>query len=229
MSRVIPNAVDVGQFDAPVRGRREPPRVGFVYAHNPIKGADRCRHVVELARRRIPDLQVLAFGADEPSDAMPLPPGTEYHRHPEQHAIAGLYARCDAWLFATRIDSFGLPVLEAMACRTPVVGLPVGAAPDLLTPDAGVLVHAASEAESAPALSDALVDLLAAPADAWQRMSECAHRRAHGYTWDDAVDRFESELECAHRAPPSADQLEIASLQPSQGNRQPLQDGRAVE
>ena len=30
-----------------------------------------------------------------------------------------LYGGCDAWLFATRNEGFGLPILEAMACRTP--------------------------------------------------------------------------------------------------------------
>ena len=139
--RVIPNAVDHRQFDAPARGRQSRPCVGFVYAQSPIKGADRCREIIELARRRIPDLQVIAFGADEVSATMPLPEGTEYHHRPAQDQLAGLYARCDAWLFSTRVDSFGLPILEAMACRTPVVGLPIGAAPDLFADGCGVLVN----------------------------------------------------------------------------------------
>lgn len=191
---VIPNAVDTAQFDAPPRGRRERPRVGFVYSQAPIKGADRYLKVIEQARRMMPELQVLAFGADEVSAALPLPSGSEYHYRPAQEALAGLYARCDAWLFATRVDSFGLPILEAMACRTPVVGLPVGAAAELLNEGAGVLVRPPSEAMLAKALAEALVKLLCEPESDWRAMSARAYQRAHGYTWEDAADRLEAGL-----------------------------------
>lgn len=200
---VVPNAVDGMQFDAPFRTRRDPPRVGFVYSQAPIKGADRYLRVIEHARRRIPDLQVMAFGADEVGVSMPLPPATEYHHRPAQEALAGLYAGCDAWLFATRVDSFGLPILEAMACRTPVVGLPVGAAPDLLTGGAGVLVRPGSEAGLAAAMADALADLLQGPAAAWQAMSDRAHACAHAYGWEDAVGRFEALVSGALATAPS--------------------------
>ena len=192
--QVIPNAVDTQQFDAPARGRRSRPRVGFVYAQAPIKGADRYFQIIALARRELPDLEVLAFGADEVGAKMPLPEGTEYHHRPAQTALAGLYAGCDAWLFSTRVDSFGLPVLEAMACRTPVVGLPVGAAPDLLSDGCGVLVSPESETVLALQQATALVDLLKAPEADWRAMSERAYRRAHGYSWEDAAEHLEAEL-----------------------------------
>ena len=44
--------------------------------------------IVNLARREMPDLEVLAFGADEVGAAMPLPEGTEYHRRPAQDQLA---------------------------------------------------------------------------------------------------------------------------------------------
>lgn len=191
---VIPNAVDHQQFDAPGRNLGAPPTVGFIYADDPIKGADRCLKVIELARRKLPALRVLAFGALPPSAELPLPEGAEYHHRPAQQALAGLYARCDAWLFASRIDSFGLPILEAMACRTPVVGLPIGAAPDFLTDGAGLLVAPPSEEALPEAMADALVKLLSGPPEAWRQMSDRAHARAHAYSWEDAVERFEASI-----------------------------------
>jgi len=202
--RVIPNAVDLKQFDAPGRSRQCLPRVGFVYAQNPIKGADRCHRIVERVRDRVPGLRVLAFGAEPPSQAMPLPQGTEFHLRPAQEDLAKLYARCDVWLFVSRVDSFGLPVLEAMASGTPVVGLPVGAAPELLGDDAGLLVHAdgdlvagrvddpAAESNLVADIAEAVVELLGKPDSSWEAMSQTAYRRARGYSWDDAVDRFEA-------------------------------------
>jgi glycosyltransferase involved in cell wall biosynthesis len=189
---VVNNAVDQVQFSAPERERGTPPTVGFIYANDPIKGADRCAKIIELARRHVPELRVLAFGAQLPTPDMPLPAGTEFHHRPSQHALAGLYARCDAWLFASRIDSFGLPILESMACRTPVVGIPIGAAPEFLTDGCGMLVDAASEEALPAAMADALISLLHGPAQAWRAMSERAYARAHAYSWEDAVERFES-------------------------------------
>lgn len=183
---VVPNAVDLTQFAAPPRPRGGPPTVGFIYAHAHFKGADTCIHACELARRTLPGLRVLAFGGDAPSRALPLPRGTEFVSRPAQDRLASLYARCDAWLFGSRIDSFGLPILEAMACRTPVIGVPVGAAPELLADGTGILVPP----ESPEAMAAAIVTLCAGPATWWRQMSERAHARAHGYSWDDATTRL---------------------------------------
>jgi glycosyltransferase involved in cell wall biosynthesis len=184
--QVLPNAVDRQLFDAPRRTRRPVPRVGFMYGRSHRKAADLYLQACERARQRLPELEVLAFSADAPAAALPLPPGTEFHLRPAQERIASLYASCDAWLFASRVDSFGLPVLEAMACRTPVIGVPVGAAPELLAGGAGRLVPA----ESPEAMADAIVSLCSGPAAQWQAMSDLAYQRAHGYSWPDATERL---------------------------------------
>lgn len=200
---VINNAVDGELFDALPRVRGEPPTVGFVYANDLIKGPDRCVKVIDRLRRKIPTLRVLAFGAQQPSADLPLPPGTEFHFRPAQEKIPELYARCDAWLFATRVDSFGLPILEAMACRTPVVGVPVGAAPDLLAEGAGLIVAAPDEESLCSALADRLHALLSGPTKSWEAMSELAYSRAHAYSWQDAVGRFETLIAESSAQPPS--------------------------
>ncbi|MFZ2736731.1 MAG: glycosyltransferase family 4 protein [Burkholderiaceae bacterium] len=180
---VVPNAVDLQQFNAPARTRHAVPTVGFMYGHSPRKAADILTQACELARQQLPALRVLAFGADQPIAELPLPSGTEFFHRPAQQQLASLYSRCDAWLFGSRIDSFGLPILEAMACRTPVIGVPVGAAPELLADGAGLLVAP----ESAQAMATAIVALCTLPADQWQSMSDRAYDRAHNYSWDDAT------------------------------------------
>lgn len=183
---VIPNAVDPAQFDAPSRARHERFTVGFVYAHAAIKGADICIRACELAREQVPELEVLAFGTDRPSPDLPLPAGARFFHRPPQDQLRHHYAACDAWLFGSRLDSFGLPILEAMACRTPVIAVPVGAAPDLLSGGAGLLVPP----ESPAGMAEAIVRLAREPVATWEAMSVRAHAMAHGYTWQDAVDRF---------------------------------------
>ncbi len=200
---VVPNAVDLQQFDAPPRTRGEPPTVGFIYAQAPFKGADRCLRAIARARQVLPGLRVLAFGADQPTPDCPLPPETRYVCRPAQDQLATLYASCDAWLFASRVDSFGLPILEAMACRTPVIGVPIGAAPELLTDGAGVLVGAeVTESELVEEMARALVALCQQPVGAWEHMSKRAHERAHSYSWIDATDRLLQLLQAPEESRP---------------------------
>jgi glycosyltransferase involved in cell wall biosynthesis len=155
---------------------------------------DEALHAIERARQVLPELRVLAFGADQSTSEWPLPAGTRYVHRPVQSALSTLYASCNAWLFASRVDSFGLPILEAMACRTPVIGVPVGAAPDLLTDGCGILVGSSeggvSEDQLVADLAAAIVNMCQQPASAWQFMSQCAYERAHSYSWSDASERL---------------------------------------
>lgn len=187
--QLVPNAVDLQQFTAAPRGKQATPTVGFVYAHAAIKGADICARACELARPQLPDLKVIAFGADQPAPERPLPSQTDYFYRPAQAQLKDLYSRCDVWLFGSRLDSFGLPILEAMACGTPVVAVPVGAAQELLGDGTGVLVAK----ESAPEMAAAIVALCQQSDEAWRARSQRAHHKAHSYSWSDATERL---LDC---------------------------------
>ena len=188
---VVPNAVDLTQFNAPPRSKQQTPTVGFVYAVAHIKGADICTRACELARLQIPQLKVVAFGADQASAEVPVPTGTEFFYRPAQTELREIYARCDAWLFGSRLDSFGLPILEAMACRTPVIAVPIGAAQDLLGDGTGVLVAK----ESPEAMAAAIVAMCHQSESAWLAVSNLAYHKAHSYSWDDAASRLLATLE----------------------------------
>jgi glycosyltransferase involved in cell wall biosynthesis len=180
---LVPNAVDPGQFHAPERERNAQPCVGFIYSLDTIKGADICAKACAIAREQIPGLRVLAFGTDIATSALPLPEGAQFFHRPAQSELRSHYAACDAWLFGSRLDSFGLPILEAMACRTPVIAVPIGAAVDLIAGGGGVLVPK----ESPQAMADSIVRLCTQPARDWKTMSNHAHMTAHGYSWKDAA------------------------------------------
>ncbi len=187
---VVPNAVDLTQFTAPRRAMQPTPTVGFVYAHAAIKGADICTRACELARQQIPELEVVAFGADQPSTELPLPDGAGYFYRPAQSRLKTIYSSCDVWLFGSRLDSFGLPILEAMACRTPVIAVPIGAAQDLLGDGTGVLVAK----ESPEAMAAAIVAMCRQAAGDWLARSDRAYAKAHSYSWDDAATRLLATL-----------------------------------
>lgn len=54
-------------------------------------------------------------------------------------ALAGAYAGADVFVFPSRTDTFGLVMIEALACGTPVAAYPVSGPIDVVTPMTGSL------------------------------------------------------------------------------------------
>jgi glycosyltransferase involved in cell wall biosynthesis len=54
-------------------------------------------------------------------------------------ALAGAYAGADVFVFPSRTDTFGLVMIEALACGTPVAAYPVSGPVDVLTADVGAM------------------------------------------------------------------------------------------
>jgi glycosyltransferase involved in cell wall biosynthesis len=193
LADLVPNAVDCEQFHAPLRDKQVRPTVGMLYSPMQCKGADLALQAIELARRQLPELAVVALGSHPQSSELALPSDARYFRSPAQDKIREVYAQCDAWLFASRSEGFGLPIVEAMACRTPVIGVPAGAAPELLGDGAGRLV----QAENPQDMARAIVEVCTMASQQWRELSRRAHERVSTYTWDDASRLFEASL---HRA-----------------------------
>jgi glycosyltransferase involved in cell wall biosynthesis len=190
---LAPPSVDTKQFDAPRRNKQQVPTVGMFYSETPWKGTDIALKAFSLAAANIPNLRLVAFGLEAPSSELPLPPNTEYVVQPDQDKLRDFYSKCDAWLFASRSEGFGLPLLEAMACRTPVIGTPAGAAPEILSGGAGILV----KPEDPQAMASAIEQICQLPDPEWQAMSDTARAKVLNYTWEDATDLFEKGLKAA--------------------------------
>ncbi len=189
----VPNGVDLNQFSAPPRDKQRRPTVGIVYADLWIKGCDVAMAALRMVARRFPDLRVVIFGHSPPSSAAIFPAGAEFILTPDQEEIPRLYASCDAWLWPSRREGFGLPILEAMACRTPVIATPAGAAPELLREGGGILLPSM---EPVP-MAGAIERLLTLPAPEWRRLSDEARALAHRHGWDESARLFEAVLEAA--------------------------------
>jgi len=190
---VVPNSVDTTLFNAPVRHRQPEPTVGVMYSTTTWKGCDISLKAFELASKRIPHLKLVSFGSDQVVPDMPLPQGTKFFYKPEQTMIKDIYASCDAWLFGSRVEGFGLPLLEAMACRTPVIGTPAGAAPELLADGRGILV----KPEDPEDMARAIETIYQLSDTAWQQMSTAAYEHVVQYTWADAAALLEQAMSTA--------------------------------
>lgn len=187
---LVPNSVDLDVFHAPERGKRAVPTVGFMHAYVPWKGTDIACEALRLARAQLPELACVSFGMHVPDESHPVPEGTRFTLLPQSYALREIYAQCDAWLVPSRSEGFGLPILEAMACRTPVIATPTGAAPELIGQGGGILVGH----EDPRAMARAILDIAAMGDAQWRAMSGRAYATARAYTWDDATELFEQAL-----------------------------------
>jgi glycosyltransferase involved in cell wall biosynthesis len=193
----VPNSVDPALFFAPARSKRSRPTFGFMYSPSRSKGSDIALEALARARQKLPSLRAIAFGLDLPASS--FPPWVEFTCRPPQETLRDLYARCDGFLQPSRSEGFGLPILEAMACRTPVIATPAGAAPMLLESGGGHLVAH----DNPDAMADAVVEVANLSDADWRSMSDSAYSIATSYTWDDATKAFESALETIAREEPA--------------------------
>ena len=186
----VPNGVDLHQFHAPPRGKQPVPRFGLMYAPHTFKGLDIALEAVRIARQSESQIEFLAFGAHDVIETHLLPPDAAYYKAPQQEQIRDLYAGCDAWLFNSRSEGFGLPLLESMACRTPVIATPAGAAPELLAGGGGIEI----EHQNPLSTADAMLEIVRMNDADWRSLSDAAYATALRHTWEASYIKFERHL-----------------------------------
>ncbi len=76
-----------------------------------------------------------------------------------QHELARCYAAADLFVFASRTETQGLVLIEAMACGLPVLALAEMGTRDILKPDSGAIIGQ----DPLPAFADQLAQLAADP------------------------------------------------------------------
>ncbi|QFT76336.1 glycosyltransferase family 1 protein [Erythrobacter sp. THAF29] len=92
--------------------------------------------------------------------------------------LAGCYAGADVFVFPSKTDTFGLVMIEALACGTPVAAFPVPGPIDVLDHTSGAMCDQIERAIDAALLCDS---------------KQCAKYGA-GYSWEAATRQFLSAL-----------------------------------
>jgi glycosyltransferase involved in cell wall biosynthesis len=115
----------------------------------------------------------------------PPPPGVriELLGHVSDERLRSLYAGAAAFVFPSRYEGFGLPVLEAMACGAPVIASDAAS-----IPEAGGDAAAYFPVGNAAELSAMMLRLFTDAAFAG-RLREAGLRRAASMSWDVTADQ----------------------------------------
>jgi glycosyltransferase involved in cell wall biosynthesis len=105
--------------------------------------------------------------------------------------LPDLYAAADVFVFPSLFEGFGIPVLEAMACGTPVCASDIASIPEIVG-EAGLLF----DPQEPRAIADTLHRLLTEPSLRAQ-LVERGLDQVKRFTWDDAAAAVLEELEKA--------------------------------
>ncbi|MDQ3857839.1 MAG: glycosyltransferase family 4 protein [Actinomycetota bacterium] len=140
-----PNRVHVAPLGTPTqlvmrardrRGAAEGTNVLVVSTLRPYKRVDQAVEAFAEATRGLGDSVLRIAGPARPAEREPLEQLADqlgvggrvlFLGNLSHAALADLYAGADALLFLSEIESFGLPILEAMAIGVPVIAKPIGA------------------------------------------------------------------------------------------------------
>lgn len=84
-------------------------------------------------------------------------------------ALAGAYAGADVFVFPSRTDTFGLVMIEALACGTPVAAYPVTGPVDIVTQQSGALSDDLGQAIAAALTCDRAACAAYGRSFSWER------------------------------------------------------------
>ena len=98
--------------------------------------------------------------------------------------IGNYYKEADLFVYPSSAESFGLPVLEAMACGTPVVASNKASVPEVVG-NAGILVDPDNIDELATAMLRVLLDI-----NLRRKLIELGYDRVEQFSWENTAKEF---------------------------------------
>jgi glycosyltransferase involved in cell wall biosynthesis len=156
---VVPNFVDTEKFKISLTRANDKLNIGFIGGlGNYNKGLDLLLESASNFGRK--DFIIHIGGGGSLTDsfikiAEGFGIGANCHFYGElsREKIRNFYSSLDFFVMPSRYETFGIVVIEAMACGIPVIATKCGGPEDIVTPETGLLI----EKENMPILTDALI------------------------------------------------------------------------
>jgi glycosyltransferase involved in cell wall biosynthesis len=182
--RVIPGGVDLARFTTATTRDEAKVALGWP-TDRPIvlsvrrlvhaKGLENLIDAVSTIRRSVPDVLVVIAGAGPLAadlkrrvTELQLDHHVQFAGFVPESQLPTLYRAADLFVVPTiALEGFGLVVVEALACGTPVLVTPIAGLPEVIADlDPALVLPGAAKNDLAQGISDALTGRLPLPTDA---------------------------------------------------------------
>jgi glycosyltransferase involved in cell wall biosynthesis len=150
------------------------------------KGAPYLFELVDVLRDRKSDLRVLVSGKNDPEyrQRQEATPNVVPLGYVSDKDLPGLLKGAVAMLFLSRYEGFGIPIVEAMACGTPVLVADFASLPEVAG-DAGIIV----DVNQPQAIAEQLIDIASNP-QRRERLIQRGLGRAAQFHWSTCVEKL---------------------------------------
>ena len=113
-----------------------------------------------------------------------------FHRDVDEATMVALMSKARALVFTAPNEDFGMVMLEAMSCGTPVIGVDRGGPREIVTPESGWLVDA-----DARAFAQVIRRAAGESDGAFAARQRAARRRAEMFGWNPFVARLDDVVQ----------------------------------
>ncbi len=203
---VIPNAIDTKYFHPKNVDQNSPtnkaPKIITVSRISKAKGIDLLIEVALKTLKEIPEATFhiigkdTVIGASKESYKKQLIKKYHLEKYTDRIIFQGYkthdqilkaYHQADAFIFTSRMESFGIAVLEALACGLPTIAYAVGGIPEIIEDQTNGLLIPPFDGDT---FTLQLVNLLKNP-EQQQKLQKSARKRAEKFNIEDNTKKME--------------------------------------
>lgn len=194
-STVIYNGIDLSKFNGPSKPRD--PFILFVGGMESRKGLEYAIEALEALMRKGFDMRMVAIARpgfkgteskewfDHLIERCRLGGRVTIHESVSEEELLKLYSTASAFLLPTRMEGWGLSIMEAMAAGCPVVTTPVGGITELVRAGENGLLVSVGDVEG---FAEAVEHLISDKAMR-ERICAAAKETVKRYSWDASAEK----------------------------------------
>ena len=163
--KVIPNIVDTNIFYPKKRDEKDVKNILFVGTLTPVKGVDNILKAFKkvLHKQKNVRLDIVGDGNkkryEKLAKSLNILDYVKFHGAKSQKDIACFMQECDFLILPSLYETFGIVLIEAMACGRPVISTTKGGPKDIINDKRGLLVPPEDEIKLAEAINYMLDNL----------------------------------------------------------------------
>jgi len=181
---LIPDGINRDLFFNRAKVFHDPVVLGMIYRENlEWKGMDDGFRAIDIVREKYPQVRVLILGDGRNPK---IPAYAEYRVGKRQRRVREFYSDCDIFIFPSWYEGFGLPPMEAMACKCAVASTDVGAVGHYGIDGRTVLLSQPRDPEALAANICRLIQDRAL----LRKISFAGHEHISRFTWERAAEQL---------------------------------------